>query len=51
MLDRYPRLTLAEEFVRCFRDQAERKPDSSAAAAIGNDLATRIARNPLEQSR
>lgn len=51
VMDRYPRLTLAEEFVRCFQDQAKRKPDSSAAAAIGNDLATRIGRNPLEQAR
>ncbi|MDQ0381201.1 HD domain-containing protein [Amycolatopsis thermophila] len=49
VLQRYPRLGLVEEFVRCFEDQAKRKPDSSAAAAIGNDLAARMARNPLER--
>lgn len=49
VLERYPRLRLADEFVRCFQDQAKRKPDSSAAAAIRNDLAARIAVNPLER--
>jgi hypothetical protein len=48
VLERYPRLDLVEEFLRCFRDQADRKPDSSAGAAMRNDLATRMARNPLE---
>ncbi|MEU7791376.1 HD domain-containing protein [Amycolatopsis sp. NPDC049159] len=49
VLTRYPRLDLVTEFLRCFRDQAGRKPDSSAAAAIRNDLATRMAANPLER--
>ncbi|TCM36202.1 hypothetical protein EV648_12267 [Kribbella sp. VKM Ac-2568] len=49
VLERYPRLSLADEFVRCFQDQARRKPDSSAAAAMRNDLAARIAANPLER--
>ena len=30
---RIPRLALVEEFLRCFQDQARRKPASSAAAA------------------
>jgi cyanamide hydratase family protein with HD domain len=46
VLERYPRLTFGDEFLTCFRDQADRKPDSSAAAAIRNDLAARIAGNP-----
>jgi hypothetical protein len=50
VLARYPRLTLADEFVRCFQEQADRKPDSSAAAAMRDDLAARIAKNPLEQA-
>ena len=50
VLARYPRLTLADEFLKCFQDQASRKPDSSAAAAIRNDLAVRMAANPLEQA-
>ncbi|WP_410636233.1 HD domain-containing protein [Amycolatopsis sp. cmx-4-83] len=49
VLTRYPRLDLVTEFLRCFRDQAGRKPDSAAAAAIRNDLATRMAANPLER--
>lgn len=48
VLDRYPRLDLAAEFVRCFADQAARKPDSSAAAAVASGIAGRIAANPLE---
>lgn len=36
------------EFLRCFADQAERKPDSTAAAAMRHDLAARMAANPLE---
>ena len=50
VLARYPRLTLADEFLKCFQDQASRKPDSSAAAAIRNDLGVRMAANPLEQT-
>jgi hypothetical protein len=49
VLARYPRSTLAEEFLRCFADQAERKPDSAAAAAMRNDLPARMAANPLER--
>ena len=45
----HPRLDLAERFTACFRDQAERKPDSSAAAAVRGGIAERLANNPLEQ--
>jgi hypothetical protein len=48
VLARYPRLSLVDEFLRCFRDQAARKPGSPAGVAIRTDLATRMARNPLE---
>ncbi len=43
-----PRLTLAEEFLRCFEDQARRKPTSSAAASLRSGLADRLAGNILE---
>lgn len=49
VLARYPRHGLAREFVTCFRDQAERKPDSSAAAAISSGLEDRIGANPLDR--
>ncbi|MET9647354.1 HD domain-containing protein [Streptomyces syringium] len=48
VLSRYPRLGLAEEFTACFRDQADRKPDSAAAAAMRGNIAARIATNPLD---
>jgi predicted butyrate kinase (DUF1464 family) len=43
-----PRLALRDEFVRCFEDQARRKPESSAAAAIANGIAGRLAANVLD---
>jgi hypothetical protein len=49
VLARYPRSTLVDEFLRCFADQAGRKPDSRAAASMRNGLATRMAANPLER--
>ena len=48
VLDRYPRAGLSGEFVACFEDQAKRKPESSAAGAIGRGIAGLIARNPLD---
>ncbi|MBP2403145.1 HD domain protein, cyanamide hydratase family [Streptomyces netropsis] len=48
VLGRYPRLGLAEEFTACFREQADRKPDSAAAAAMRGNIAARIAANPLD---
>ncbi|HET6878067.1 MAG TPA: HD domain-containing protein [Jatrophihabitans sp.] len=48
VLAQYPRLDLASEFVRCFADQAARKPGSSAATAIASGIAGRIAGNPLD---
>jgi hypothetical protein len=43
-----PRLSLAEEFVRCFEDQARRKPTSTAATSVADGIAGRMAANPLE---
>ena len=48
MLAVYPRLDLGERFTARFAEQAARKPDSSAAAAVRGGLAERIAANPLE---
>jgi hypothetical protein len=45
---RLPRLALREEFVRCFEDQARRKPESSAAASVANGIAVRMAANVLD---
>jgi hypothetical protein len=45
----HPRLDLDERFTACFRDQAARKPESTAAAAIRAGLAARLAANPLDQ--
>ena len=47
VLAAWPRLDLAERFTACFADQADRKPDSSAAAAMRSGLGERIAANPL----
>ena len=48
VLDRYPRLDLAAQFLACFEDQARRKPQSQAAAAVRSGIAGRLAANPLE---
>ncbi|WP_425953415.1 HD domain-containing protein [Xylanimonas sp. McL0601] len=48
VLRRHPRLGFADEFLRCFRDQAERKPSSSAARAVASGIAGRVRANPLE---
>jgi hypothetical protein len=45
----YPRLDLVDRFVACFRDQATRKPDSSAGLAMRNGLPDRIRANPLDR--
>ena len=49
VVHRYPRLALGEEFLRCFENQAARKPGSSAAAAVASGIAGRIAANVLDQ--
>lgn len=46
-LARYPLLGFGAEFLACFEDQARRKPGSAAAASVSNDVARRIAANPL----
>lgn len=48
VLTRHPRLGLADEFVRCLRNQAERKPSSAAARIVTGGLAERMAHHPLE---
>lgn len=48
VMQRYPRLDLASEFLACFEDQARRKPDSTAAAAVRSGIAARLEANPLE---
>ncbi len=45
----HPRLDLVERFTACFRDQAARKPESTAAASIRAGLAERLAANPLDR--
>ena len=46
---RYPRLDLAPRFTACFLDQAERKPQSHAAAAVERGIAARLADHPLDR--
>ena len=48
ILARYPRIGFGTEFVACFEDQAQRKPNSAAAASIANNGSQRIAANPLD---
>lgn len=48
VLAQYPRLGFGEEFLACFEDQARRKPDGAAAAAVGSGGAARIRANPLD---
>ncbi|MDT0482741.1 HD domain-containing protein [Streptomyces doebereineriae] len=50
VLRRYPRLGIAEEFLACFRDQAVRKPDSSPAASLRDNIAERILANQLDRT-
>jgi hypothetical protein len=49
LLVAYPRLDLAARFTACFRAQADRKPDSSAAASVRNGVADRLAAHPLDE--
>jgi hypothetical protein len=48
VLAQFPRLGFGEEFLACFDDQATRKPDGTAAAAIASGGAARIRANPLD---
>lgn len=48
ILARYPRQGFGDEFLACFEDQARRKPESTAAAAVANNGAARIKANPLD---
>jgi hypothetical protein len=52
ILARYPWLGFGAEVLACFEDQARRKPDSAAAASVfKNDMAGRVAANPLQNHR
>ncbi len=48
VVHRIPRLSLREEFLRCFDEQAQRKPASSAAAAVASGIGIRMAANVLD---
>ncbi len=45
----HPRLDLAPRFTACLREQADRKPQSTAGQAVRNGIAERLADNPLER--
>jgi len=49
VLNAYPRLSLAEEFGTCVRDQAARKPQSQARRLVDGGLDRKLASNPLER--
>jgi hypothetical protein len=44
-----PRLGIRAEFLRCFQEQAARKPGSTAAAAVASGIADRLAANVLDE--
>jgi hypothetical protein len=48
VLAAYPRLDLVTEFLACFADQAERKPDSTAGVAMQRGFGHRVTANPLD---
>ncbi|MFD5969723.1 HD domain-containing protein [Streptomyces sp. NPDC060311] len=48
VLERHPRLDFAGAFLACFRDQAARKPESSAAGAVRSGLPGKMAVNPFD---
>jgi hypothetical protein len=48
VLAAHPRLDLVAEFTACFADQARRKPQSSAAAAVRSGIDQRITANVLD---
>jgi hypothetical protein len=48
VLQRYPRLGLAEEFLRCFELQARQKPVSQAGRSVARGLAHKVRANPLD---
>jgi hypothetical protein len=43
-----PRVGLRDEFLRCFQEQASRKPGSTAAQAVASGIAGRLAANVLD---
>lgn len=49
VLEGHPRLGLGGEFIACFRDQADRKPESPAALCVRAGIAERIEANVLDR--
>lgn len=49
VLDRHPRLGLAEEFIGCSADQARRKPSSLAGQFVATGFADRVRGNALDR--
>jgi hypothetical protein len=49
VLSRYPRQGFGAEFLTLCAAQADRKPDSAAAALIRDGIAGRVAANPLDR--
>lgn len=47
-LGRWPRGGLTEDFTECFRQQAERKPESRACAAVEAGIGELLKRHPFE---
>ncbi|MCZ2804947.1 HD domain-containing protein [Modestobacter sp. VKM Ac-2983] len=50
VLEAFPRLGLAEEFLGCFTEQARRKPSSLAGQFVAGGFADRVRANPLDRS-
>lgn len=48
VVERYPRLGMAEAFLARFTDQAERKPGCAAAGLVRSDWPERVRNNPLD---
>jgi hypothetical protein len=49
VLDRFPRLGLAEEFIGCFAGQAARKPSSRAGRLVATGFADRVRSHPFDR--
>jgi hypothetical protein len=48
VLTAYPRLGFGAEFLELFMDQAARKPDGAAAAAVDSEVGARMSAHPLD---
>ncbi|WP_216905401.1 hypothetical protein [Nocardia noduli] len=50
VLERHPRIGIADEFLTCFQAQAGRKPHGGPAEALRNGVAALITANPLDRA-